>query len=70
MRTLAAVSLGAARMTRFFLHVHDGISAFDDVGLELPDIAAAQAAAIELNSRILNEGAEGPCGRTLTGVSR
>ena len=47
-------------MTRFFFHVHDGISIFDDVGLELPDIAAAQAAAIELSSKILNEGAEGP----------
>ncbi|SFJ25446.1 hypothetical protein [Bradyrhizobium sp. Gha] len=47
-------------MTRFFFHVHDGISVFDDVGLELPDIAAAQAAAIELSSQILNDGPEGP----------
>ncbi|QHP71253.1 hypothetical protein EI171_30560 [Bradyrhizobium sp. LCT2] len=53
-------------MTRFFFHVHDGITIFDDVGLELPDIAAAQAAAIELSSKILNDGAEGPLWQDLT----
>ncbi|WP_284274537.1 DUF6894 family protein [Bradyrhizobium iriomotense] len=47
-------------MTRFFFHAHGGISVFDDVGLELPDIEAAQAAAIELSRQILNEGPEGP----------
>lgn len=47
-------------MTRFFFHAHGGISVFDDVGLELPDIDAAQEAAIELSRQILNEGLEGP----------
>ncbi|UPK33112.1 hypothetical protein IVB18_33505 [Bradyrhizobium sp. 186] len=46
-------------MTRFFF-VHSCISVFDDVGLELPDIDAAQAAAIELSGRILNDEPEGP----------
>ena len=48
------------RMTRFFFHVHNGISVFDDVGLELPDIEAAEAAAIELSGQILNDGPDGP----------
>lgn len=47
-------------MPRFFFHVHDGISVFDDIGLELPDVAAAQAAAIELSSKILKDGPGGP----------
>ncbi|WOH56103.1 MULTISPECIES: DUF6894 family protein [Bradyrhizobium] len=47
-------------MTRFFFHVHNGISVFDDVGLELPDIEAAEAAAIELFGEILNDGPDGP----------
>ncbi|WP_369722022.1 hypothetical protein AB8Z38_34640 [Bradyrhizobium sp. LLZ17] len=47
-------------MTRFFFHVHNGISVFDDVGLELPDIEAAEAAAIELFGEILNGGPNGP----------
>ena len=47
-------------MTRYFFHVHNGISVLDDVGLELPDIAAAQGAAIELTRKILDEGPGGP----------
>lgn len=47
-------------MTRFFFHVHNGISVFDDVGLELPDVEAAEAAAIELSGEILNDGPDGP----------
>lgn len=47
-------------MTRFFFHAHGGISVFDDVGLDLPDIDAAQKAAIELSRQILNEEPEGP----------
>ena len=47
-------------MTQFFFHVHNGISVFDDVGLELPDIEAAEAAAIELFGEILNDGPSGP----------
>ncbi|WFU37457.1 hypothetical protein QA640_23545 [Bradyrhizobium sp. CB82] len=47
-------------MTRYFFHVHNGISVFDDVGLELPDIEAAEAAAIELSGQILNDGPDGP----------
>jgi hypothetical protein len=47
-------------MTRFFFLVHDGISVFDDIGLELPDVAAAQAAAIELSGKIINDGPKGP----------
>jgi len=42
-------------MTRYFFHVHNGISILDDIGLELPDITAAQAAAIELTRKILDE---------------
>ena len=51
-------------MTRFLFHVHNGISVFDDVGLELPDIEAAEAAAIELFGEILNGGPNGPLWRT------
>ena len=47
-------------MTRFFFHVHNGVSVFDDVGLELPDIEAAEAAAIELSRQILNDEPGGP----------
>ncbi|MGY3396490.1 DUF6894 family protein [Bradyrhizobium sp. 1200_D9_N1_1] len=47
-------------MTRFFFHAHGGISVFDDVGLDLPDIDAAQKAAIELIRQILNEEPDGP----------
>jgi hypothetical protein len=47
-------------MTRFFFHVHGGISVLDDVGLELPDIDAAQTAAIKLSRKILKEEPEGP----------
>jgi len=46
-------------MTRFFFHIHNDISVFDDVGLELPDIESAEAAAIELSGKILNDGADG-----------
>jgi hypothetical protein len=51
-------------MPRFFFHVHDGISVFDDIGLELLDVAAAQAAAIELSSKILKDGPGGPLWQT------
>ncbi|WP_187434621.1 DUF6894 family protein [Bradyrhizobium cytisi] len=47
-------------MTRFFFHVHGGISVLDDVGLELPDIDAAEATVIELSRQILKEEPEGP----------
>jgi hypothetical protein len=47
-------------MTRFYFHAHGGISVFDDVGLELPDLVAAQSVAIEVCRNILNEGLEGP----------
>ncbi|MGY8664311.1 hypothetical protein Q3C01_18455 [Bradyrhizobium sp. UFLA05-109] len=47
-------------MPRFFFHAHGGISVFDDIGLELPDVAAAQLVAIEVCRNILNEGPEGP----------
>jgi hypothetical protein len=47
-------------MPRFFFHVHNGISVLDDTGVDLPDVAAAQAAAIELSHDILKSGATGP----------
>ncbi|MDH2405077.1 hypothetical protein QCM77_34945 [Bradyrhizobium sp. SSUT18] len=47
-------------MIRFFFHVHGGISVFGDVVLELPDIDAAQAAAIELSRQTFKEEPEGP----------
>ena len=45
-------------MPRYFFHIHDGDSVLDDpvlddVGLELPDIFAARATAIELSGEIL-----------------
>lgn len=52
-------------MTRYFFHVHNGLSALDDVGLELPDITAAQAAAIELTRKILDE-PDGPLWQDLS----
>ena len=52
-------------MTRYFFHVHNGISILDDIGLELPDITAAQAAAIELTRKILDE-PDGPLWQDLS----
>lgn len=42
-------------MPRYYFHVHDGHSVLDDVGLDLPDIFAARAAAIELSREILKQ---------------
>ncbi len=47
-------------MPRYFFHVHDGGSVLDDIGLELPDIAAARTAAIELTGEILKSDVMGP----------
>ena len=47
-------------MTRFYFHIHNGISVFDDVGLELPDIEAARAVAIKLSGEILSDEPERP----------
>ena len=47
-------------MTRFYFHVHGGISVFGDVGLELPDIDAARAAVIKLSGQMLKDEPEGP----------
>lgn len=52
-------------MPRFFFHVHGGISVFDEIGLELPDVAAAQAAAIELSRKIIHDGPGGPLWQSL-----
>lgn len=41
-------------------HVHDGGSVPDDLGLNLPDIDAARAAAIELSREILRSEHVGP----------
>ncbi len=46
-------------MTRFFFHIHNDISVFDDVGLELRTSRSAEAAAIELSGKILSDGADG-----------
>ncbi|UPK38143.1 hypothetical protein IVB18_13235 [Bradyrhizobium sp. 186] len=40
-------------MPRYFFHIHDGDPVLDDVGLDLPDIFAAQTTAIELSGEIL-----------------
>ena len=42
-------------MPRYFFHVHDGSSAPDTDGTELPDIYTAQAAAIRTSGEILRE---------------
>ncbi len=47
-------------MPRYFFHVHDRTSVLDEIGLELPDIAAARGAAIELSREILKDAAGGP----------
>jgi hypothetical protein len=47
-------------MPRYFFHVHDGGSVPDDLGLNLPDICAAQTAAIELSHEILRSEVVGP----------
>lgn len=49
-----------APMPRYFFHVHGGGSVSDDVGLNLPDIDAARAAAIELSREILRSEHVGP----------
>lgn len=49
-----------APMPRYFFHVHDGGSVPDDLGLNLPDIDAARAAAIELSREILRSEHVGP----------
>jgi hypothetical protein len=42
-------------MPRYFFHVHDGSSARDSEGTELPDIYAAQEQAILLSGELLRE---------------
>ena len=42
-------------MPRYFFHVHDGNSARDHEGIELPDIFAAQEQAILLSGELLRE---------------
>jgi hypothetical protein len=43
-------------MPRYFFHIHDGTSALDDTGTELPDIAAAQSAALQTSGEIIKQG--------------
>jgi hypothetical protein len=43
-------------MPRYFFHIYDGILALDDTGTELPDIAAAQTAALQTSGEIIKEG--------------
>lgn len=42
-------------MPRYFFHVYDGYSSPDTDGTELPDIYAAQAAAIRTSGEILRD---------------
>ena len=42
-------------MPRFFFDVHDGASVLDEEGTELPDVYAAQAAAIRTAGEILRD---------------
>jgi hypothetical protein len=43
-------------MPRYFFHIHDGTLAPDDTGTELPDIAAAQSAALQTSGEIIKDG--------------
>ncbi len=43
-------------MPRYFFHVRDGTVVLDEVGVELPDMASAQATAVQLSAEILKEG--------------
>jgi len=47
-------------MPRYFFHVRDGTLVLDDVGVELTDVASAQAIAIQLSVEILKEGMARP----------
>jgi hypothetical protein len=42
-------------MPRFFFNVHDEATTIDEVGLELPDLAAAHQAAIEEARAVISE---------------
>ena len=46
-------------MPRYFFHVHDGQSIFDDTGTELADISAAKAEALRLAGGLLKDGQAG-----------
>jgi hypothetical protein len=47
---------GEALMPRYFFHVRDGTQVLDEVGVDLPDIASAQATAVQLSAEILRDG--------------
>ena len=42
-------------MPCYFFHIYDGISALDDTGTELPDIAAARTAALRMSGEIIKQ---------------
>jgi len=42
-------------MPRYFFHIHDGTSALDDTGTELPDLASAQSAALQTSGEIIKQ---------------
>lgn len=42
-------------MPRYFFHIYDGFSVPDDTGTILPDIYAAQAAAIRFSGEVLRD---------------
>ncbi|MGW1420003.1 DUF6894 family protein [Bradyrhizobium manausense] len=47
-----------ASMPRYFFHISDS-SSLDDAGTELPDIAAAQAEAVQMSGQIIKQGSMG-----------
>jgi uncharacterized protein DUF6894 len=56
---------GEALMPRYFFHVRDGTQVLDEVGVDLPDIASAQATAVQLSAEILRDGVITPMWRDL-----
>jgi hypothetical protein len=47
-------------MPRYYFHMEDGQSLFDDAGLDLPDIAAAQNEALRASGELLKDWSRTP----------
>jgi hypothetical protein len=45
-------------MPRYFFHVHDSVSIFDDEGTDLPDLDAARVEAVRLSGEMLRDHAK------------
>src|ERR671912_482481 len=58
MRALPPERQGSTAMPRFFFHVVDGHDMPDNIGTELPDMAAVRQEALSTSGQILRDGGD------------